>query len=299
MRPCRMRLCKTLTFISISILFLVSGPHLMAKDRFFNSSGVKIRYIDQGEGEPVALLHGLCGDIEQNWKAPGVIKSLSKRFRVIAMDLRGHGKSDRPGDPMGYGLEMAKDLIRLLDHLKIEKSHLVGFSYGGTVALKVMATWPERLLSVVLAETSWAKAGDKEFVDYYDNLARSLEEGKGFSALLRSLSAESETPIPEEELEKINKAMSQMFDFKRLAMLLKGSRELGVAELSLKNNPVPCLVLYGEKSKSAREGAAAMKAAMKKLDMVSIKKGDHFNILLMPDFLKSLKQHLIKYSPGS
>jgi pimeloyl-ACP methyl ester carboxylesterase len=278
---------------AVLLLILLSAP-LPAEDLFLDSGGVKIHYIDQGEGEPVVLLHGLCGDIEKNWKATGILRSLLRDHRTISIDLRGHGKSSGPRDPMGYGLEMAKDVIRLLDHLKIEKAHLVGFSYGGTVALKLLATWPERLRSVVLAETSWAREGDREFVAFYDNMARSLEEGKGFTAILKSLSAEQEEPMPVEEMEKINKAMAALFDFNALAMLLRGSRELGVAEESLKANKIPCLALYGGKSRPAREGAHSMKKVMKNLETFEIKGGDHFNVLVMPGFVREIKAFLSK-----
>jgi alpha-beta hydrolase superfamily lysophospholipase len=69
----------------------------MAQDKFFNSNGVRIRYVDQGTGEPVVLIHGMTSTIENAWVATGVIENLAKDHRVIALDLRGHGKSDTLG----------------------------------------------------------------------------------------------------------------------------------------------------------------------------------------------------------
>src|SRR3954469_11012898 len=126
------------------------GP-VDAADEVFDSNGVKIRYVTEGTGEPVVLIHGWMGDSSTwgrdrsgNTKLKGV-----DGFRLIALDCRGHGKSDKPHDADQYGPEMAADVVRLLDHLKVEKAHLVGYSSGAFIAGKVAATHPERVLSVV------------------------------------------------------------------------------------------------------------------------------------------------------
>lgn len=76
-------------------------------DQYFDSNGVRIRYLDHGAGEPVVLVHGYLSRIEHNWMNTGVLQDLSRDHRVIALDCRGHGKSDRPHDPKQYGAEMA------------------------------------------------------------------------------------------------------------------------------------------------------------------------------------------------
>jgi pimeloyl-ACP methyl ester carboxylesterase len=65
-----------------------------AEDQYFDSNGVKIRYVVEGAGEPVLLIHGFTVDLDLNWR--GVIPALTKDYRVIAYDNRGHGKSDKP-----------------------------------------------------------------------------------------------------------------------------------------------------------------------------------------------------------
>src|SRR6516164_1389375 len=112
-----------------------------AEDQFFDSNGVKIRYTVQGQGEPVLLIHGFTANIEKNW-TPDLMKTLTKDFQVIALDNRGHGKSDKPHDPKKYGMEMAEDAVRLLDHLKIKKAHIVGYSMGAMITNKLMTTYP-------------------------------------------------------------------------------------------------------------------------------------------------------------
>ena len=141
-------------FRSLLILLAVCGllpGALEAGDQFFDSHGVKIRYVTEGKGEPVVLIHGWMGDSSM-WGADlfGNTKlKPAEGFQVIALDCRGHGKSDKPHDAAQYGPEMAADVVRLLDHLKIEKAHLIGYSSGTFIASKVVATHPERVLSVV------------------------------------------------------------------------------------------------------------------------------------------------------
>ena len=101
-------------------------------DKFFDSNGVRIRYLEQGAGQPLVLLHGQGNNVDAAWVRTGVLANLSKDHRVIAMDLRGHGKSGKPHEAQAYGEELGLDVIRLLDHLRIERAHILGYSLGET-----------------------------------------------------------------------------------------------------------------------------------------------------------------------
>jgi pimeloyl-ACP methyl ester carboxylesterase len=117
---------------------------------FFSADGVRIRYIEQGSGEPVVLVHGDAGSLDMNWVEPKVFETLAKNFRVIALDCRGYGKSGKPHDPKLYGAEMAWDVLRLLDHLKIRRAHIVGHAMGSLIAAKLLTLQPKRFLSATL-----------------------------------------------------------------------------------------------------------------------------------------------------
>jgi pimeloyl-ACP methyl ester carboxylesterase len=80
------------------------------------------------------LLHGYTGTLERHFLANGVFASLASDHRVVAFDLRGHGKSGKPHDATEYGEAMAADVVRLLDHLKIQRAHVIGYSLGAIVA---------------------------------------------------------------------------------------------------------------------------------------------------------------------
>src|SRR5436190_523756 len=104
------------------VMFALAGA--IADD--FVSNGINLRYAVEGQGPPVVLIHGLTLDAESQWADPGITKALAEDYRVIAMDCRGHGKSDKPHEATAYGIEMVEDVSRLLDHLKITKAHIVG-----------------------------------------------------------------------------------------------------------------------------------------------------------------------------
>ena len=121
----------------------------------FVSQGFKIAYDDIGEGNPIVLLHGFAADKGSNWRLTGWYRLLQNAgFRIIAPDSRGHGKSDKPSDPDDYAPEgIAGDVIRLLNHLKIRKADLFGYSMGGRNAGWLLSQYPKRFRSVVIGGT--------------------------------------------------------------------------------------------------------------------------------------------------
>jgi pimeloyl-ACP methyl ester carboxylesterase len=104
-------------------------------------NGIKIWYAEFGHGAPVILLHG--GLANANYWG-NQVSVLAKRYRVIVMDSRGHGRSTRNGEPFGYDL-MASDVIALMDFLKIPKAAIVGWSDGAILGLDIAIYHPDRL----------------------------------------------------------------------------------------------------------------------------------------------------------
>jgi 3-oxoadipate enol-lactonase len=105
---------------------------------------------DVGDGPPVVLLHGLaCG--QRMWFHQ--VRELRSRFRVITYDQRGHGGTDAPAAASSYSAALlARDLVGVLDTLKIERAAIVGFSLGGGPALALAASQPQRVSRLVLAD---------------------------------------------------------------------------------------------------------------------------------------------------
>ena len=139
------------------MVFLVFASAAQAQDRYFDSAGVQIRYVEKGSGEPLVLVHGYTSNLEVAWVETGVLDSLARNFRVIAFDLRGHGKSGKPHSPQAYGVQLGEDVVRLLDHLKIPRAHIVGYSLGAATTAKLLATRPERFLTAVLGGGRWVE----------------------------------------------------------------------------------------------------------------------------------------------
>jgi len=117
-----------------------------------------IHYEDSGTGEPLILLHGFSVS-SRYWSETGVTAALAGRYRVIAMDLRGHGRTTVCGEPEGYDAEtLADDITALADSLGFDRFHLLGHSAGGMVALRQAWRQGERLLSLSLMSTGPATA---------------------------------------------------------------------------------------------------------------------------------------------
>lgn len=131
-------------FATAARLFTVqAGPALLDKARL-NVAGGEIVYETAGSGLPVVFLHGAFMD-RRTWDRQ--VAPFSSRFRVVRYDIRPFGESSRPEQ----AYSVPDDLLRLLDHLKIERAHLVGHSFGGATALDFALLYPDRVASLVLA----------------------------------------------------------------------------------------------------------------------------------------------------
>ena len=117
----------------------------------FQHDDVEIAYLDEGEGDPIMLVHGFASTKNVNWVYPTWVSDLKKdRRRVIALDNRGHGRSQKLYDPRLYfAHEMAADAARLLDHLEIERLPVIGYSMGARIAAFLALREPRRVAAAV------------------------------------------------------------------------------------------------------------------------------------------------------
>lgn len=118
----------------------------------FRNGAVEIVFLDEGDGEPIVLVHGFASKKEVNWVHPSWITTLTGAGRrVIALDNRGHGESTKLYDPADYHTErMAEDVRALLDHLQIERADLMGYSMGARIAAFLALQHPQRARSLIL-----------------------------------------------------------------------------------------------------------------------------------------------------
>lgn len=126
----------------------------------FKRNHVTIHYHEQGTGESIIFIHPPLLTLENFHYS---VAKLSEYYHVVAFDIRGHGLSDRSEEPLTYPL-IVQDILHLMDHLKIEKAYLCGYSTGGSIALEAMLSNPDRfkggILVSAMSEVSdwWLKA---------------------------------------------------------------------------------------------------------------------------------------------
>ena len=109
--------------------------------------GVKIHYQTIGKGTPVLLLHGYYATGKDNFYDNGIVPALIKTNKVILVDHRGHGKSDKPHDAASYGEHLWQDALMVLDDQKVKKAHIHGYSMGGSVTTQLLYHHPERFIT--------------------------------------------------------------------------------------------------------------------------------------------------------
>jgi pimeloyl-ACP methyl ester carboxylesterase len=117
----------------------------------FHHGDVEIAYLDEGEGDPIVLVHGFASTKNVNWVYPTWVSELMKNGRrVIALDNRGHGESGKLYDPGAYHIPMmAGDVSALMDHLDIERADVMGYSLGSRMTAWLASRQPQRLRSAI------------------------------------------------------------------------------------------------------------------------------------------------------
>jgi pimeloyl-ACP methyl ester carboxylesterase len=140
------------------------------RDGFFTTSdGVRIHYLLHGDsGSWVVLIHGFTDSAQRMWFNTGIAPEIAKRHRVVAIDNRNHGQSDKP-QPGGGG--RAQDVVELMDHLKIARAHIHGYSMGGGIVAQLLGTIPDRFITA-----GFGGSGMTETTPEYRAEAEKLDE---------------------------------------------------------------------------------------------------------------------------
>ncbi len=117
----------------------------------FSSDGIRLAYLDEGQGEPIVLIHGFASSVKHNWIEPGWVKLLTGHgYRVIAIDNRGHGESEKLYDPALYTAPlMAEDARRLMEHVGVPRADVMGYSMGARITAFLALRHPELVRSAI------------------------------------------------------------------------------------------------------------------------------------------------------
>jgi pimeloyl-ACP methyl ester carboxylesterase len=201
----------------------------------FDSDGVRIAYLDVppqgGSGDPILLIHGFASNHAVNWVNTLWVRTLAQAgYRVIALDNRGHGESEKLYDPALYSSEaMAGDAVRLLDHLGIARADVMGYSMGGRITAHLALDHRDRLRSALIG-----------------GLGMHLVEGRGLpSGIAEALEAPAGTPAPNPTAAAFRTFAEQTrSDLRALAACMRGSRQT-LSRGEIAQIELPVLVTVG------------------------------------------------------
>lgn len=144
-----------------------------------SSDGEELSYSTTDGRRPVILLHGFTMSSEM-WSSNGVVDILSPGARLIIPDMRGHGGSSRPHDPVRYGMNLVNDLALILDHERAAQADVVGFSAGAELGLRFAATHPARVTSLLIIGSGWTQLEDMPI--YREHATWAREAGKAMTS---------------------------------------------------------------------------------------------------------------------
>jgi pimeloyl-ACP methyl ester carboxylesterase len=269
----------------------------MAKDDFFNSNGVQIRYVEKGTGEPVVLVHGYTSNLDAGWMETGVFENLAKTYHVIALDNRGHGKSGKPHDPKAYGAEMSEDVARLMDHLHTRRAHIVGYSLGGAIVAKLLTLHPDRFLTATLGGS-----GGSNIAELPDDRALEAEAAETATGSLRSLIlriAPSDRPPPSEAAirQQTRDFLNRGNDPLALAAFVRSRRNLAISDAQMAAVRVPVLAVVGSLDPNFAR-VKHLKAVMPSLKVVVIEGAAHsgatppLGATRRPEFVAAIREFI-------
>jgi pimeloyl-ACP methyl ester carboxylesterase len=211
----------------------------------FHNGAVEIAYLDEGEGAPILLVHGFASTKDVNWVYPTWVSELKKNGRrVIALDNRGHGESAKLYDPAEYEIgTMAGDVIALMDHLKIERADIMGYSLGSRMTAVLARSQPQRLRAAILGGIGIG-------------LIEGGGPGENVAAALEAASLEDVTDPAGRTFRAF--AEQTRSDRRALAACLRGSRRL-MNRNEAAGISVPVLIAVGTSDEIAGSAAALAK----------------------------------------
>jgi pimeloyl-ACP methyl ester carboxylesterase len=240
----------------------------------FHNGAVEIAYLDEGEGDPILLVHGFASTKNVNWVYPTWVSELKKNGRrVIALDNRGHGDSAKLYDPEAYHIgtmasdvdpeayhigTMAGDVSALMDHLNIERADIMGYSLGSRMAAWLARSQPQRLRSAI-----------------FGGIGIGLIEGGGPG---ENVVAALEAPSLDDVRDPVGRTFRAFADQTRsdrraLAACLRGSRRLMTREEAAAIS-VPVLIAVGTTDEIAGS-AQALGTIIRGSQVLDIPNRDH------------------------
>lgn len=257
-------------------------PHASAKD------GTRLYYEEAGSGTPLIFIHEFAGD-HRSWEPQ--MRFFSRYFRCITYDARGFPPSDIPEDPARYSQAHARDdVIAVLDHLKIDRAHVVGLSMGGFAALHVGITYPQRARSLVIAGCGYGAEPDKKekFQAECEAAAASFETNWTEAAKKYALGptrVQFQNKDPRGWAEFAQQLLEHSPKGQALTMRGVQMRRPSLYELvdGMKKITVPTLILTGDEDDPCLEPALLMKRNIATAGLVVLPRAGHTSNIEDPE----------------
>lgn len=256
---------------------------------FCNIRSANLFFEITGAGEPLLFLHGL-GSSSLDWEYQ--VQFFAKKFKVITLDFRGFGKSDKPSS--GYSIpEFAKDIIEFLNLQKIEKVTLIGVSMGGMVALECAAEFPDKIKSIVVINalpevklTSWIT-----FLKFWQRVA--IISLMGMEKFGKFLAKKLFPKLDQEELRQ--KLLKRFIENKKDIYLKTMKSFVGWSIISrLHNIRCPTLIVGGDRDYTSPEFKAQFAGLIPLAKYITISDSGHGSPVDQPDiFNETIEPHLL------
>ena len=269
----------------------------VSEQGYVQSGGVSIRFLEEGDGPPVVLVHGFTSAAEA-WSEIGVAPRLSGSFRTIAIDCRGHGKSGKPHGPSAYGMQMVRDVVAVLDFLGVEAAHLVGYSMGAEIALRTTVAYPDRVRSLIIGGSGWSEAHESET---YRRVGESLRDHGSIGPAVRWMNAHSPAgpfaPPTDEQIAEID-GFFQTQDVATLSAVAASMHEIvNLSRDQVAAIGVPVLGITGSEDPE-RYNLEKLVGVTPGYRLRVIEGKDHGEAIFDPQFVDAIADFLAAETPG-
>jgi proline iminopeptidase len=269
------------------------------------SDKVKLYYEEVGQGTPILFVHEFASDW-RGWEPQ--LREFGKRYRCITYSARGYTPSDVPADPSVYTYQhVMRDAVAVLDHLRIDRAHLVGLSMGGYTSLQVALNHPGRVLSMVLAGTG--SGSERWYTENFHKHSRALGdlfEREGAGAVAKSYGASaSRIPFEVKDPRGYAEFVARLaeHDARGSAYTSRGFQggrpslydfEAGIRALS-----TPALIVVGDEDDRCIEPSLFLKQTLAASGLVMLPKTGHAVNLEEPDlFNRAVGDFLSRVEAG-
>ena len=273
-------------------------PHAITPD------GVSLYYEEAGSGTPLIFVHEFAGDW-RSWEAQ--MRFFSRYYRCITYSARGFKPSAIPADPALYSQAHARDdIIAVLDHLKLERAHIVGLSMGGFATLHAGISHPARARSLVIAGCGYGAApSERETFQKECEAAAQLFEANGAETAKQYAIGPTRVQYQNKDPRGWAEFAQQLteHDWQGQANTMRGVQmrrpSLWELENDMKNITVPALIVTGDEDDPCLEPALLMKRAMPSAGLVVLPQAGHTINLEDPEpFNRAVLDFLTRVDAG-